>query len=284
MRSRFGRQAGGISFFAFQDIITGTSGFLIVLALFLALNLDEKLAEHTAEKPYAKRQEELRSMQAQITSLKQQVADWQQQPDMDETTVRRMIGQLTTTIAEMDARPLPGMGRDADATGRDADLRAEKEKLLTRLEGLHASIQKGELLSSGLVQDIPDLEKKVLDLQSSLQRRNKRQNVITLIPERERGSKKDPVLVLVQGSLIRYQRPDGSPGGSGSMNDFVSYIRATSPATHYIIFYFKPSGSQHFEMLTNRARAEGYQIGYDVIPEDADIEFSNDASLKGGRP
>jgi hypothetical protein len=55
----------------------------------------------------------------------------------------------------------------------------------------------------------------------------------------------------------------------------VNYLRAASPATHYVVFYFKPSGSQHFEMLTKRARAEGYQIGYDVIPEEADIEFSN---------
>ncbi|MES2594575.1 MAG: hypothetical protein V4662_04530 [Verrucomicrobiota bacterium] len=282
MRARFGRQTGGISFFAFQDIITGTSGFLIALALFMALNLDEKLAEHTAEAPHAKRVEELSSMQAQIISVKQEVADWQQQPDMDETTLRRLIGQLTTSIAEMDARPTPGMNQEADATGREAKLRQEKEKLLTRMEGMNASIHEGELLASGLVKDIPDLEKKLLDLQSSLQRGKTRKNVISLIPERD-GSNKEPVLVLVQGSLIRYQRPDGTPGGSGSINDFVTYIRAVSPKTHYIVFYFKPSGSQHFEMLTKRARSEGYQIGYDVIPEDLEVEFSNEASVKGGR-
>jgi hypothetical protein len=279
MRSRFGRQSGGISFFAFQDIITGTSGFLIVLALFLALNLDEKLTEGTAAEPYVKREEELRSMLAQIVSEKNKVADYQQRPSDDAATLRRMIGQLTSTIAELDAKPLPGMNRDADATGRDRELRAEKDKLLSRLEKMNASAHDAEKLSSGINKDILDLEKKVIDEQSSLKRKRERKNVLSLIPERS-GTKKEPILVLVQSSLIRYQKPDGTPGGSGSVNELISYLRQTTPATHYVVFYFKPSGSAHFEMLTKRARQEGYEIGYDVIPEDMDVEFSNSASVK----
>jgi DNA repair exonuclease SbcCD ATPase subunit len=189
MRSRFGRQSGGISFFAFQDIITGTSGFLIVLALFLALNLDEKLTEGTGAEPYAKREEELRSMLAQIVSEKNKVADYQQRPSDDAATLRRMIGQLTSTIAELDAKPLPGMNRDADATGRDRELRAEKDKLLSRLEKMNASAHEAEKLSSGINKDILDLEKKVIDAQSSLKRKRERKNVLSLIPERS-GTKK----------------------------------------------------------------------------------------------
>ena len=279
MRSRFGRQSGGISFFAFQDIITGTSGFLIVLALFLALNLDEKLTEGTAAEPYVKREEELRSMLAQIVSEKNKVADYQQRPSDDAATLRRMIGQLTSTIAELDAKPLPGMNRDADATGRDRELRAEKDKLLSRLEKMNASAHDAEKLSSGINKDILDLEKKVIDAQSSLKRKRERKNVLSLIPERS-GTKKEPILVLVQSSLIRYQKPDGTPGGSGSVNELISYLRQTTPATHYVVFYFKPSCSAHFEMLTKRARQEGYEIGYDVVPEDMDVEFSNSASVK----
>jgi hypothetical protein len=279
MRSRFGRQSGGISFFAFQDIITGTSGFLIVLALFLALNLDEKLTEGTGAEPYAKREEELRSMLAQIVSEKNKVADYQQRPSDDAATLRRMIGQLTSTIAELDAKPLPGMNRDADATGRDRELRAEKDKLLSRLEKMNASAHEAEKLSSGINKDILDLEKKVIDAQSSLKRKRERKNVLSLIPERS-GTKKEPILVLVQSSLIRYQRADGTPGGSGSVNELINYLRQSTPATHYVVFYFKPSGSPHFEMLTKRARQEGYEIGYDVIPEDMDVEFSNEASVK----
>lgn len=282
MRPRFGRQAGGISFFAFQDIITGTSGFLIALALFLALNLDEKLTEGDGGQPLARRQEELKSMQTQILSLKQQVADWERQPGLDVTTMRRMIGQLKTSIDELDARPLPGLNQNADATGRDDVLRAEKKKLLTRLDAVNASIRKGMMLSSGLLKDIPDLDK-LVDEQSSLRRARQRRNVVTLIPEKD-GSRKQPVLVLVQGSLIRLQRADGAPAVTGSVKELSAYLRQTKPDTHYVVLYFKPSGAMHFETLKRLVRAEGYEIGYDVIPEETDVEFSNEASVKGGRP
>ena len=148
MRSRFGRQSGGISFFAFQDIITGTSGFLIVLALFLALNLDEKLTEGTGAEPYAKREEELRSMLAQIVSEKNKVADYQQRPSDDAATLRRMIGQLTSTIAELDAKPLPGMNRDA---AEDVTQGVEQQFQAVLIVGVKAAFHgftEAELLNS----------------------------------------------------------------------------------------------------------------------------------------
>ncbi|MFM2177716.1 MAG: hypothetical protein RL015_1814 [Verrucomicrobiota bacterium] len=278
MRTRFGRQNAGVSFFAFQDIITGTSGFLIVLTLFLALNLDEVHTEGPHTEALAKREGDLKSMQATIRSLKKEVADLQNRPADDEATLKRMIGQMESTIATLDAEMKPGLDRDFDATARDRELKVTKDKLLTKLEHMNASLHEAELLSSGINKDIPDLENKVLNVQSSLQRIRSRDKVITLIPERD-GFKRQPLLVLVQGSLILLQRPDGSPA-SGSTADFVKYLQGASPKTHFVVFYFKPSGANHFESLTKRARQEGYSIGYDVIPEDAEVEFLKE----GGKP
>lgn len=278
MRTRFGRQNAGVSFFAFQDIITGTSGFLIVLTLFLALNLDEVLTEGAQSHSYAQKDAELKSMQARILSLKNQVADLQNRPADDETTLKRLIGQMQTTIATLESEMKAGLDRASDATARDRELRITKDQLLTKLERLNASIHEAELLSSGINKDIPDLEKKVLDAMSSLQRTRRRDKVITLIPEQD-GYKRQPILVMVQSSLIQLQRPDGTPA-TGSTGDFVKYLQGASPKTHFVVFYFKPSAANHFESLTKRARQEGYSIGYDVIPEDAEVEF-----LKpGGQP
>ena len=275
MRARFGRQSGtGVSFFAFQDIITGTSGFLIVLTLFLALNLDEALVEGSHTKPFAKREEELRSMQSRIVSVKNLVADLQNRPAEDETTLRRMIGQWTTTVAELESPLSPGLNKVFDATAMDRELRETKQKLLTKIEKMNASIHQADLLSSGSNKDVPDLEKKIKDAQSSLQRVQSRRNVISLVPELS-DNKKEPILVLVQGSLIRFQRANGQPASAGSIPDFVNYLRAATAATHYVVFYFKPSGSNHFESLTRIARQEGFEIGYDVIPEELDVEFHN---------
>ncbi len=275
MRARFGRQSGtGVSFFAFQDIITGTSGFLIVLTLFLALNLDEALVEGNQNKLYAKREEELRSMQSRIVSTKNLVADLQSRPAEDETTLRRMIGQWTTTVAELESPPMPGLNKAFDATAMDRELRDTKQKLLTKIEKMNAAMHQAELLSSGLNKDVPDLEKKIKDAQNSLQRVQSRRNVISLVPELS-DNRKDPILVLVQASLIRFQIANGQSASAGSIPDLVKYLRAASAATHYVVFYFKPSGAYHFESLTRIARQEGFEIGYDVIPEELDVEFHN---------
>ncbi len=275
MKARFGRQSGtGVSFFAFQDIITGTSGFLIVLSLFLALNLDEALVEGNHTKPYAKREEDLRSMQSRIVSTRNLVADLQNRPAEDETTLRRMIGQWTSTVAELESALTPGLNKAFDATAMDRELRDTKQKLLTRTEKMNASIHQAELLSSGLNTEVPDLEKKIKDAESSLQRVQSRRNVISLVPELS-DNKKEPILVLVQASMIRFQRANGQPASAGSIPDFVNYLRATTAATHYVVFYFKPSGANHFESLTRIARQEGFEIGYDVIPEGLDVEFHN---------
>jgi len=274
MKPRFGRVGnGGISFFAFQDIITGTSGFLIVLALFMALNLDEVIVEGSKSDLLAKREEELRSMQSRIVTLKNEVADRQNRPTDDAATLRRMIGQLQTTVAQLEAPLTPGLNRDYDATAMDREARQAKQKLLTKLDSMNASMHAAEKLSSGLNTDIPDLEKKLKDAQSSLQRIRNRQNVISIVPELT-DTKKETVLVLVQGSLIRLQRPNAAPK-SGSTAQFLSYLRSVSAATHYVVFYFKPSGANHFESLTRLARKEGFEIGYDVLPEDMDVEFHN---------
>lgn len=270
-----------MSFFAFQDIITGTAGFLIVLSLFLALNLDEVLTGGDNPQPVAKREEELKSMLARIVSEKKRVADLQARPADDETTLRRMIGQLKTTVAQLETPPRSGLGRDADATAMDRELRVTKDKLLTKLEAMNASMQKAEMLSSGTNKDIQELEKKLLDYQTSLQSVRKRRNVITLVPELS-DTKKEPVLVLVQGSLIRFQRSDAASASAGSIPDFVNYLRNVTASTHYVVFYFKPSGANHFESLTRKARQEGFEIGYDVIPEDLDVEFEN--SLPANKP
>ncbi len=280
MRQRFGNHgAGGVSFFGFQSVITGTVGFIIVLTLFLALCVKDIIPRPHAEgQPLAKREGDLHSMQSRILSLKKLVGDLQKRPADDEATLKRMIGQLTSTVAQLQTPPTPGLGRDFDATAMDRELRDAKKKLLTKLDKMNASMHDAELLSSGINKDIPDLEKKVKDGQSSLQRMHSRRNVISLVPERM-DTNKEPVLVLVQGSLIRFQRADGVSASAGSIPDFVNYLRSVTAATHYVVFYFKPSGANHFESLTKRARQEGFEIGYDVIPEDMDVEFHNNVPV-----
>ncbi len=109
-------------------------------------------------------------------------------------------------------------------------------------------------------------------VQSRLQQSYGQQNVLRLIPEKS-TSNKEPVLVVIAREGFRIQTFDGTQAQSASsMDGLLQTLTASPPAQHYIVLYFKPSGSLQFDDVTKRMRGAGYEIGYDLIPENIQLE------------
>ena len=54
---------------------------------------------------------------------------------------------------------------------------------------------------------------------------------------------------------------------------FKEALKGYAKLDQYIVFYFKPSGVEHFEKLTEAAKEAGFEIGYDAVGEEIVINF-----------
>ncbi|HYF34148.1 MAG TPA: hypothetical protein VD994_02570 [Prosthecobacter sp.] len=278
MRARFsGGRTGGVSFFAFQDIITGTAGFLIVVALFLALNLDRVILTSTdADRPDA-REDGLKALHERIAHLKQKVVLLQKLPAEDEQTLQLAIDHYKSVIATLEPRTPAASSAVTPGRPADRDSIIEREKAETALRDLEEIIRRTRKQLAEALQKLPELENQVKDAESSVQASRDRGNVLRLIPERT-NTTKEPVLVLVEKSRLMIQTFDNALWKDvHSPADLLSALAVLPPSDHYVVFYFKPSGAGLFEGLTEIFRKAGYEIGYDVVPENIELEFAKES-------
>ena len=87
----------------------------------------------------------------------------------------------------------------------------------------------------------------------------------------------EPLLVSVVGQtakLERFRVAGSKVSLPATGEDLATALKPFDPNHFYIVFYIKPSGIAAFAGLKAAARAAGYEVGYDAMEEDAEIEFS----------
>ncbi|MBB5033558.1 hypothetical protein [Prosthecobacter vanneervenii] len=274
MRSRFTKSHGStVSFFAFQDVITGTTGFLIIITIFLALNLDEVIGKaSTTADPNTTLAATLKTTLEQIAKLKDKTAVITPAPSETEETVRRMIAELRNSIARLTPTASTPV-IPAEERPVDREIRIEKQKLLTIIESLKKLLPTTTKEATDAESKVASMESERKKAQSQFQESSDQQDVIYLIPEKSATSK-NPVLVTVASSGFRIQAFDDSEARKAdSLEGLMQTLFSAYPANgHYIVFYFKPSAVLQFNEVTRRTRGAGYEIGYDLIPEHIQLQ------------
>ena len=274
MKGRFKKSYGSaVSFFAFQDVITATLGFLIIITIFLALNIDEVISASSSTDPHPVLTVTLQETLAEIAKLKPGAAMAELSPHENEETVTRMIAELKSSIERLVPNSQSDPAKAAAGESRlERELRIEKQKYLTTLESLKKLLPDTTRKAAEAESKLTALESEVKKVQSQLQQSYDRQNVLRLIPEKS-TTNKDPVLVMVSKSGFHIQAFDGSKAQSASsLEDLMQTLTAFPSTRNYIVIYFKPSGSLQFAEITKRTRGAGYEIGYDLIPEHIQLE------------
>lgn len=252
----------------------GTTGFLVLIAVFLALNLeDDSTLSKDVDAP-GLREEELIELAAETARMNDEVKALQKLPQEDEATLRRSIEALKASVLRLTATSTEELPAAPQAPDREVQI--EVEKLLTKIENLKREQEEATRRVADVTTSMTETETQVKDAEARLLQSRDKGNVLRLIPERS-DTTKEPVLVLVQQPPWIIQRFDGGAARTAySIPEMLEVLSPLSPATHYVVFYFKPSGSKHFEGVTNRVRLAGYEIGYDLIPENLQLEFGGE--------
>ena len=162
----------------------------------------------------------------------------------------------------------------------DREAQIEKERHLTKLATLREALEAARQQLQLSAQTLITMEQRTKDAEAQLQQSRDRQNVLRLIPERSDTSK-EPILVLVRAETFLVQSFDGSKAQIARSHDaLMESLADLSPAKHYVVLYFKPSGAHHFAALTQQVRRAGFEIGYDLIPEILDLEASSSTTTQ----
>ena len=264
-----------ISFFAFQDIITSTTGILILITIILTFFIK------AGGVPSGPDPDEI---QDEIAKMK-----W----DIDETqqTINNLTGMIdkwgelvpAEVQGEIDALEitLEGLENELENLGED------QEEVRILVETLNRLKKKGEELTGehqAILAEIEELKKTIDNIDKA--------NKLFMIPQVPNG-KKLLLIVLAAAKLevIEFTPPaDGADPVRKVFNnrvDLLGHLGTKDPkAEYHVVFFVRPSGIKHF-MLLNGGKINpnlpkpvhtlGFQaIGWEPLEEDVELGLMNE--------
>ena len=254
-----------ISFFAFQDIITSTTGILILITLILTffLNAEAVLGESDSvddlKEKLKKIEQKITQTQADITKLEKLLAEW---GDADPKKLAEEIEKLKQELAKLQS--------EIDDLGEDA-----KEALK-----LAAMLAMAQQRAMDLDEKIREIKEAMAEMQAKT-REAAAANI--LFPSLDPRLVNKKLLLVVLGGG-KYELYEYAPGGRRSekytvLSGLMEALRGKpNPITYQVVLFVRPSGFKDFVSLHGPAlrgkpsqlNSMGYKyIGWDPLDEDA---------------
>jgi len=285
MRDRLRSFDSKITFFAFADIITAVSGMLIFITLLLATDLGRP-TDNRSQAANAELQRQLQetlTKQAEVDAETRGLqhlltaANTAPPPDKLESDISRLRAELANEknkhsgLAEQLAASKSHLEERDKLTG----ITALKERLQENAEDLQAMARTNESIRD----QTAILEKQIASVQTKIIKLRAREGQIWLIPD-NRTKSKEPILAVVSASgltLARFDKPDETKkfGKGGERSGLEAYLKRFNPANQYVVFLIRPSGVGLFKELVEKAKADGFEVGFDALEEDREIHFTS---------
>ena len=275
MRGRFHRSGhAGVSFFAFQDIITCVTGILVIITVFLSLSVKEGSAIFQPVQPSPSPE-----LKARLEELLTAIASRRQNAEAaaDMSTAAPQSLAIEVAMLEQEAKELrefieanttkdkPASELEA-AISRNIALAGSDSRRL--MDGIRQFQTKSDEMSALL-----EAKKREVSERQAAMETLQQQNRLALIRDRSRTGK-EPVIVVVDGGGLTLHRFDnGPPESLDGVAGFRARLSGFAAATHYFVFYNKPSGTPVIASCLDAARSAGFDVGYDAVPEDLILEL-----------
>jgi hypothetical protein len=283
MTPRFQRgKTGAISpFFAFQDIITSAMAVLIAIIMLLALYMGGSALRETGERETPAMAARLKSAIDRLAAVQEEIRTARESTNAEEADPTLIQGQIQILRNELNSvRQQTKAARNEAMDLREKDetreMRSELASQRSKNAKAAAELKKIETDAALSLQEMERLEADAKSAQATLLAENVKRNQLWVIPDRS-ASSKEPVLAVISQNEAAFQRFDNPDqqilNGSKVRDGFADALKNYSSLNQYIVFYFKPSGADHFKLLTREARDAGFEIGYDAIDEDMAVNF-----------
>ena len=281
MRHSLRKPRVNVNFFFFQDIITAALGVILFIALILALNIDTVAESEVTRAPSAARvaaEKVLNELVARLaekrTALKTMLSGGVSSDKKALTALVNVLrSEARSWTSTVTSKGTP-VGNKQGSDDIDAALQDRKNNLAA-VENETSALNQSLATSQ---QTAAELEAKLKELEARLLAEEQLKNHIWLIPQ-SGGTSKEPLLITVASDgceLQRYGKKGEKRVSRGS--DLPKLLRDSlagySKDEYYVVLYFKPSALYCFSKARNVVVQQGFELGTDVITEDAVLDFS----------
>ena len=280
------RERGGVSFFAFLDVIFSVTGVVIIIALLLALQIDKirpptpradavaghsgtissdfELGDFSASR--------LRALEAKIAEDREalEASRSSQLSLLDEAEIKAETNLLELRVADLlrQRNRLMATGAPDLPQGDTSPEAVEVARLMFEIERNAQSLRELVLSNEKIVKEMRSREEMVRELESKALAAMSQSRVLRLIPERT-DTTKEPIVVEVGEEQVVARRFSGERSLAFlNVEGFSRYCTGFRPAEHYFVLFFRPSGAKYFEDLCDSVRGAGFDLGYDALGEE----------------
>ncbi len=256
-----GRQRARFSLFAFQDIVTGLCGVLILLVLTMVVDLADRRELEKAPSVSEVTNEE------KAAALRKEIAELEKKLESARAAARTAIVSVKDTAAPEDAARLT-----KEMTEKERELAA----LVTQMEDLRTRVEAAKEVDARNRKKVREMEESRRALENRLAALKNRKGV-TLIPER--GSIKSPIYIVCGRGGVEVLRPLAKTVSRNwiafdKMKDGLTDELAKLDHTiHTVVLLVRPSGVEQMDELANLVKSLGFSCGRDPLEEDVDVSL-----------
>ena len=257
-RSRRVREAP-MSFFSFQDIISCTTGILVLITLLLTMELATRTY---ADVPSKQSEDELRTALNDAQAQRERLA---QQVDAAKTTAASAARGPISPSRLLEAQRKAALRHD-QVLATEQRLNKLDAEIATTTQKLQEAKTLAQSLSAGIARYREQLKETL------------KESRVVLIG----GPATAKEAVLVELALEKVQvglgrTPDErhviqSFQGMQAIDDFLAWAPARDPAADYFVLFVRPDAAGAFDHVVDALRGKlGFEVGWDAWPVDRSL-------------
>lgn len=262
------------------------TGILVVIALMLALQID-RVPESFDPDHVSNDSDPLAFDRADLELLEQSLANLKEQLEILQSATRKTESEaeLQMEIARLEDRILANTPQqESEKLIESTPLESEENKkkaaeiirLREEIRECESVIAESATSAEDASNKMKEAEQKVKAMEAEVAAARIKNKSIRLIRELS-DTTKEPVIVDVSRKSLRLLRFDQPKVVSAaSLNEFYTEIKKFRKEDQYFVLYFRPSGASRFEELRQAVKNSGFEVGYDAIPEDAELALGKE--------
>ena len=268
-----------ISFFAFQDIITSTSGILIIVALLLGTFLGSVVPEISTSPQTPPREllEKKQSLLSEVAEMKTQLQTMQSGGEFGDADEGRLRKAREWMEAEKRSLEQEVRGKKIDRENKKQEMEGAIEAaglmpIITEVDALEKKNEAAKKTTAALEAEHERLRKAVEKNEAKLAAFEADKGKIWLQP-RSQDTTKAPLILNLESekaTLYEFDHPQRSKSWTLGSKEFLrgveDQLNEYSPSTHYLVIFMQPEGVPDARAIKNMAKEKlKFDVGWDAI-------------------